>query len=140
MDWGYIARWQSDLVNAIKSALPVCDERYHMNNGFQQMWTEIKKLWNYAIAQYRNRFDRVPFYITRVCILCHYCSIMFSLSSAQYTVQHCIASNGTWKHYLKNVKLSNNAKSLASLTNMYLVHVIRASIRCGKRMLNFRRS
>ena len=52
MDYGYIVRWQSDLVYAIKSVIPVCDKPYHMNNGFQQMWVGIKKLWNYAMHKF----------------------------------------------------------------------------------------
>jgi len=47
MDKGYIVRWQSDLVYTIECVLPVCDKPNHMNNGFQQMWAEIKHLWNY---------------------------------------------------------------------------------------------
>jgi len=43
-----ILRRQSDLVQTIESVLPVCDKPYHENNGFQQMWAEIKNLWNYA--------------------------------------------------------------------------------------------
>jgi len=31
MDYGYIVRRQSDLVNT-KYVLPVCDKPYHMNN------------------------------------------------------------------------------------------------------------
>jgi len=38
MDKEYIVSWQSDIVLAIESALPVCDKPYHMNNGFQQLW------------------------------------------------------------------------------------------------------
>jgi len=37
-----------DLVYALESVLPVGDKSYHMNNGFQQMWAEIKNLWNHA--------------------------------------------------------------------------------------------
>jgi len=50
IEYGYIVRWQSDLVYTctIECVLPVCDKPYHMNNGFQQMWTEIKKMWNHA--------------------------------------------------------------------------------------------
>jgi len=33
-DKGSIDRWQSDLVYTIESVLPVCDQPYHMNNGF----------------------------------------------------------------------------------------------------------
>ena len=28
----------------------VCYKPYHMNNGYQQMWAEIKNLWNYALT------------------------------------------------------------------------------------------
>jgi len=48
MDKGYIVSLQSDLVYTIENVLPVCDKAYHMNNRFQQMWAEFKKLWNYA--------------------------------------------------------------------------------------------
>ena len=34
--------WQSDLVYTIESVLPFCEKSYHMNNGFEQMWAEIK--------------------------------------------------------------------------------------------------
>jgi len=43
-----MVRWQSDLVYTIQSILSVCDQPYHMNNGFQQMWAEIKNLWKHA--------------------------------------------------------------------------------------------
>ena len=41
----------------MESVLPVCDKPYHMNNGFQQMWAEIKNLWNnalYSINETKN--------------------------------------------------------------------------------------
>jgi len=49
MDYGYIVRWQADLVYTIESVvlLPVWDIPYHMNNGFQKMWAEIKNLLNH---------------------------------------------------------------------------------------------
>ena len=28
--------------NILENLLPVCDQPYRMNNGFQQMWAEIK--------------------------------------------------------------------------------------------------
>ena len=37
-------------IYTIESVLPVCDKPYQMNNGFQQMWAEIKYLWNHALA------------------------------------------------------------------------------------------
>jgi len=37
------------VVYKIESVLPVCDKPYHKNNEFQQMWAEIKQLWNYAL-------------------------------------------------------------------------------------------
>jgi len=42
MDLGKIVRWQSDLVNAKESELPVCEKSYHTNNGFQQNGEGIK--------------------------------------------------------------------------------------------------
>ena len=42
-------RRQSDLVYTLESVLPVCDKPYHMNNGFQQMWAEIKNVWKHAL-------------------------------------------------------------------------------------------
>ena len=49
-----IVRRQSDLVCTIECVLPVCDKPYYMNNGFQQMWAEIKTLWNYALSTVNN--------------------------------------------------------------------------------------
>jgi len=51
MDKGYIFRWQSDLVYTIEIVLSICDKHYHMNNRFQQMWAEIKYLWDNALFQ-----------------------------------------------------------------------------------------
>jgi len=54
MNSGYIAKCQkgqSDLVYTIVSVLPVCDKPYHMNNGLQQMWADIKYLWNHVLWQ-----------------------------------------------------------------------------------------
>jgi len=42
MNYGYIVRWQSNLVYTIETVLPDCDKPYHMNNGFQQMWVRLK--------------------------------------------------------------------------------------------------
>jgi len=36
-------------IYTIESVLPVCDKHYHMNNEFQQMWAEIKNVWNHAL-------------------------------------------------------------------------------------------
>jgi len=36
MDYGYIVRWQSDLVNTKESEIPVRDKPYHTHNLFQQ--------------------------------------------------------------------------------------------------------
>ena len=30
--------------------VPVCDKRYHIYNKFRHFWAEIKKLWNYPLA------------------------------------------------------------------------------------------
>ena len=39
--------------NSVVVLSPDCtieiDKPYHMNNRFQQMWAEIKNLWNYAL-------------------------------------------------------------------------------------------
>jgi len=43
-------RSQSNLVYTIERVLPVCDQPYHMNNGFQLMWVEIKNVWNHAFV------------------------------------------------------------------------------------------
>jgi len=45
---GIFCQVQSGLVYIIKCVFPVCDKPYHMNNGFQQMWAEVNKLWNYS--------------------------------------------------------------------------------------------
>jgi len=57
--WSILIQWirdilsgsicQSDLVYTIESVLPVCDKPYHMNNGFQQMWADIKNVWNHLL-------------------------------------------------------------------------------------------
>jgi len=58
---GYIVRWQSDIVYSIETILPVCDKPYHMNNLFQQMWAEIKFLWNHAyIWQRLSKYVKLP--------------------------------------------------------------------------------
>jgi len=31
--------------------VPVCDKRYHIYNRFRHFGAEIKKLWNYPLAQ-----------------------------------------------------------------------------------------
>ena len=49
MDYAYIVRRQSDLVNTKESGLPVCDKPDQTNNGIQQKWEEIKDLRNYAL-------------------------------------------------------------------------------------------
>jgi len=53
--WSILIQWTRDILPGDKltkeSVLPVCDQPYHMNNEFQEMWTEIKKLWNHALAQ-----------------------------------------------------------------------------------------
>jgi len=36
MDYGYIVRWQSELVNTNKSIIPVCDEPYQTTKGILQ--------------------------------------------------------------------------------------------------------
>jgi len=52
--WSILSQWIRDILSGdnltytIESVLPVCDKHYHMNNGFQQMWAEIKQLWNHA--------------------------------------------------------------------------------------------
>ena len=50
MDWGYIVMCQAYVENTKECLLPVCYKSYHMNNRFQQMWAEIKNLWNYAFG------------------------------------------------------------------------------------------
>jgi len=34
----------------MESMVPVCDKRYHIYNKFRHFWAEIKKLWNYPLA------------------------------------------------------------------------------------------
>jgi len=78
VDWGYIVRWQSDLINTIESVLPVCDKPYHMNNGFQQIWAEIKKMWNHTLLYdidnnilfYHQRFkSRINYPSNKLCFI-----------------------------------------------------------------------
>jgi len=40
---------EAQIVTLPECVLPVCDKPYHINNGFQQMWAEIKNLLNHAL-------------------------------------------------------------------------------------------
>jgi len=66
IDKGYIVRLQSDLVYTIESVRPVVDKPYHMNNGFQQMWPEISKLWNHSLPLYPQKLERNQFCYLRL--------------------------------------------------------------------------
>jgi len=46
--WDILSGDNLTFVYSIESIIPACDKPYHMNNGFQQMWAVIKKLWNYT--------------------------------------------------------------------------------------------
>ena len=54
--WSILIQWSrhilsgDNLVYTTESVLPVCDKLYLRNNGFQQIWTDIKKMWNHALA------------------------------------------------------------------------------------------
>jgi len=52
--WSILIHWIRDQVYTIESVLPDCDKPYHMNNGFQQMWAEIKKLRNCPLPIYNK--------------------------------------------------------------------------------------
>jgi len=64
--WSILIQWirgilsadNYDLVYTIEIVLPVCNKPYHMNNGFQHMWAEIKILWNHALDKV-TRCERV---------------------------------------------------------------------------------
>ena len=69
MDYGYIVRWQSDLENTKESILPVCDYLYNMNNGFQQMWAEIKKFVKPCIFVSRLYFPHCKKQVNKILIV-----------------------------------------------------------------------
>jgi len=48
MDYGYIVRWQADLVNTKESLLPVYDKPYHKIQEIIPHWKELDNLWSYA--------------------------------------------------------------------------------------------
>jgi len=50
MDYGYIVRWQADLVNTKENLLPVCDYPYHKIKENLPHWEELENLSNYALV------------------------------------------------------------------------------------------
>ena len=83
--------------------LPVCDKPYHMNNGFQQMWAEIKNLWNYAYM-YSNFVTFHTCNRTRVNCLYEYswfCELdKLSMFVVSYNTFKVISSNYLFYYYL----------------------------------------
>jgi len=42
-DYGYIVKWQANLVNTKETVLPVCKIPYHTNKRIKHKWEEIWK-------------------------------------------------------------------------------------------------
>ena len=96
IEYGYTVRWQSDLVYTIKSAFPVCDKPYHMNNGFQQMTFQMCGTMHY------KRTSKYDFFFKQLWTI-------LSITVGHYATSHKsrYTFNNIWTMNVKNILKTN---------------------------------
>jgi len=68
IDYGYIVRWQADLINTKENILPDCDKPYPKIKENLPHWEEFENMWNYALHPCCRRWHTGQGHITLGCV------------------------------------------------------------------------